>query len=164
MEHFPRYWDLFSPDKRCEVFNLETQKLEPRWGLNFWKRVRVNRGEKFEFSDGGKTKKVLRSYCCNAMNYTFLIWITKYKLVRSYRCQRPRYSMTLQSFAMLTFWQKQWFLDNWTHSERFKTVSPKNQAINYIVYRCQVSITWNCKACKLFTRLCMNCVPFLLPT
>ena len=104
---------------------------------------------KFEFSECGKTKKVLKSYCCNAMNYTFLFWITKYKLVKSYRCQRPRYSMTLQSFAMLTFWQKQWFLDDSTHSERFKRVSPKNQAINYTVYRCQVSIPWNYKACKL---------------
>ena len=145
-------------------FQLGNSKVGTALRSEFVKKSQGKSWGKFEFSEDRKTKKVLKSYCCNAMNYTFLIWITKYKLVRSYRCQRPRYSMTLQSLAMLTFWQKQWFLDNWTHSERFKRVSPKNQAINYTVYRCQVSITWNCKACKLFTRLCMNCVPFLLPT
>lgn len=145
-------------------FQLGNSKVGTALRSEFVKRSQGKSWGKFEFSEVGKTKKVLKSYCCNVMNYTLLIWITKYKLVRSYRCQRPRYSMTLQSFAMLTFWQKQWFLVNWTHSGRFKRVSPKNQAINYTVYRCQVSITWNCKACKLFTRLCMNCVPFLLPT
>lgn len=54
-------------------FQLGNSKVGTALRSEFEKKSQGKSWGKFEFSEGGKTKKVLKSYCCNAMNYTFLI-------------------------------------------------------------------------------------------